>query len=71
MDLSIKQSNPFLEMQIPNSCDESKTEVHGSQVLICRICRHYPSLYNYSPCVHFPFNLLMLKKKVYDVEWLA
>lgn len=61
MDLSIKQSNLCLEMQIPKSSDESKTETHSSQIFIRKVCRHYLSLYNYAFYVNFPFNLLILK----------
>lgn len=36
MDLSIKQSNLFIEMQIPKCWDERKTETQGSQMFICK-----------------------------------
>lgn len=41
MDLSIKQSNPFLEMQIPNSCDESQRPLAAKYSFAADIIRHY------------------------------
>lgn len=34
MDLSIKQSNLFIEMQIPKCWDERKTETQSSQMFM-------------------------------------